>query len=458
MEEQVVRDGVSGLYGLLREVAGQERDYLARHSGVDRLRLRSPARIQRRPRVPLWPLLLPALGAVAALTLWWSTNTPAPVTFAIGDATGTATPGHAGDALAAGATKLPVRFSDGSFVELGRGAEAHVARLDREGATVRIDRGEAQVSVKHRAHTHWKFEAGPFEVQVTGTRFAIAWDGAAEAVTVAMSEGSVEIRSRHRPDAAPVRVVAGQRFSASQRQPRWTIESVEGATLPSEAMPGAPEAPPAAAPPSAAAVASVKPNDSAAGKPAVGARVDGAPGARVTDLAAGPAVAGKPERLSPERMLIGGTRHWQVLAARGRYQDALDTVERSGGFAATCRRLGSEPLVQLGDVARLAHDAGRAKHAYQLARKRFPAEDRPTFGLGLLAFEQQHDYAAAAYWFERYLQQFPSGPLATEAAGRAMEAWRRAGDEPRAAAAARTYLSTAPTGPYAPLARQIANP
>jgi tetratricopeptide (TPR) repeat protein len=158
------------------------------------------------------------------------------------------------------------------------------------------------------------------------------------------------------------------------------------------------------------------------------------------------------------RLFANGTRRWQILARRGRYQEALDAVEQDGGFTATSRRLGAEELVQLGDVARLAGSIGRAEQAYKLARRRFPRLDRPVFALGLVAFEQRHDYGAAASWFETYGRRFPAGPLRDEAAGRAMESWQRAGDGARAAAAAGDYLRRAPTGPYAPLARRIASP
>jgi transmembrane sensor len=444
MEEALERE----LHDLGREVAGYEREYLTRHSGLERLRTRSPAQITRRAAWSKWSLLVPALSVAGVLGVWWST-TRTTLTFAVGNPAVTAvTAGHTGQVLSARADKLPVRFSDGSLVELARGAEARVAELDSDGATVRIDEGQAEVSVRHRAHTHWKFQAGPFEVRVTGTRFTIGWDRATEAVTVAMREGSVEILSRHLAGSSAVRVTAGERFFSSRRQARWTIEAANGAPSPSPtatAARSAPEAPPPAGEVPSAPATSPTP----AVRPSV--RDD-----RGVDKTAPPETAIGVAK--SERIAIGGTRHWQVLAALGHYQDALELVERSEGFATTCRRLGSEPLVQLGDVARLAGNSARAEQAYHLARKRFPRSDRPIFGLGLVAFEQRQDYPAAAYWFERYRQQFPSGPLTAEAVGRAMESWHRAGDPARAVAGALAYLKIAPAGPYAPLARQIANP
>jgi tetratricopeptide (TPR) repeat protein len=152
-----------------------------------------------------------------------------------------------------------------------------------------------------------------------------------------------------------------------------------------------------------------------------------------------------------------GSRSWQALARSGHYREALQAVERSG-FEKACRKLGSDDLVQLGDVARLARDSSRAEQAYGAARRRFPGNDRPAFAMGLVAFEQRRDFHAAGKWFELYVRQYPNGALAREALGREMESWNRAGDSGRARRAADEYLSEAPTGPYARLARQIASP
>jgi len=73
--------------------------------------------------------------------------------------------------------------------------------------------------------------------------------------------------------------------------------------------------------------------------------------------------------------------------------------------------------------------------------------------LGKVAFDQRHDYAQAADWFAKCWQEQPQGGLAREAAGRRLEALRKAGSSAQATQAARDYLERYPTGPHAELAR-----
>ena len=83
------RSTESPLRDLGREVAGYEREYLARHSGLERLRTRSPAEITRRPAWSRWTLLVPAMSIAGVLGVWWST-TRAPLTIAVGTRQGAA--------------------------------------------------------------------------------------------------------------------------------------------------------------------------------------------------------------------------------------------------------------------------------------------------------------------------------------------------------------------------------
>ena len=127
----------------------------------------------------------------------------------------------------------------------------------------------------------------------------------------------------------------------------------------------------------------------------------------------------------------------------------------AGNFGAACGELSAADVMLLGDVARLAGDATRAEQAYGHALARFPKLDRPAFALGVMAFEARRDDRAAATWFTRYLREHPTGPLATEASGRLLEALQRGGETARARAAATTYLRQHPDGPHAALARSL---
>jgi len=144
---------------------------------------------------------------------------------------------------------------------------------------------------------------------------------------------------------------------------------------------------------------------------------------------------------------------WRLQATQGQFRDALASAIREG-WSDDCDRLGTEDVLRLGDIARLAGDPSRAEEAYRAASRRFPTADRPIFSLGKVAFDSRHDYAAAAHWFEEYLRRFPRGALVQEATGRLLEARIKTGDIGAAHDVATSYLRSFPNGPHAELARR----
>jgi hypothetical protein len=154
---------------------------------------------------------------------------------------------------------------------------------------------------------------------------------------------------------------------------------------------------------------------------------------------------------------MASTPDWHELARGGRYAEALAAVERAG-FAETCGRATGDQLLNLGDVARLAGNAPRAREGYLAARAKLIAGGRSAYGLGLTEFECSHDFRAAARWFQTYLDEQPAGELRREAAARLMQAWQSAGDRGAARAAAARYLRDFPNGPESGSARRLAAP
>src|ERR1700722_9556957 len=141
----------------------------------------------RRARTRGWSLALGLglCGAAAAVLVL----RPHTLSFAIA---GTAGNGQLGAALVApSAQPLELRFSDGSAVTLPPRAGAPVDALGRQGASLAIEDGTLEVSVVHRARTHWQVRAGGYGIQVTGTRFDAGWDRRAQSLTVDMHEGAV---------------------------------------------------------------------------------------------------------------------------------------------------------------------------------------------------------------------------------------------------------------------------
>jgi hypothetical protein len=417
------------LEGVMREV-GRAVSADARQRNLARQVQARLAEVEARPRrrqAPWgWALAGAAACAAVAAFVWLR---PQPLWFAVA---GETAEGRVGAPIAAPASApLALSFSDGSAVTLPPRAAAHVDALERDGATVAIDDGTVEVSVIHRAHTHWQVRAGDYRIQVTGTRFAAGWDRRARALTVRMHEGAVLVTGPGLDP--PVRLVTGQRLRASARGVDLGLESAL-------ATPSAPDDQPLAAPPLAAPA----PEPPGAEPPA-------------PELPPARAAAPRARRAEGARGGGAGAPDWRVAADRANYPEALaDAVQ--AGWRVQCARLGADDLVLLGDVARLAGDMPRAEEAYRAALRRFPGADRPVFAMGLIAFQSRHDYRAAADWFAEYVRAFPRGPLAREAAGRLIESRLKAGDDDQARAAAAAYLRDFPGGPHSALARRVAGP
>jgi TolA-binding protein len=378
----------------------------ARTALLERVAARNAAGVRpgwlRRPGRPafrVWGAIgalgaLGLVGAAAAFAIWIRL----PISFQVG-AAGTA--GRLGDVVEA-AEGLPValRFSEGSAVVLGAGGRARVLSAESAGARVLVESGAVDVAIVHRRSrgTRWSFEAGPFHVLVTGTKFRLDWNPKDQSLGLSTREGSVLVSGGCLAEAHAVR--AGETV-------RWSCQ--------------APPAVSAANPPSAAA------------SPAA------VPGARFA-LLSEPAAHGDA---------------WRELLASGHLAEGLRAAERAD-FGRVCRTAGESDLLALADAARLAGHTARAVQALAALRQRFPrSPDAATaaFSLGRIAFERRGAYPEAVRWFSAYLAELPQGPLMGDAVGRLMEARQRAGDRTGAHADAARYLQRFPEGPYAPEAR-----
>ena len=421
------------LESVMRDVGRVVEGEAQRQNMLPQIQARLAARQLRRsrPASARWVFAFGSLAACAAAAFIYLH--PRAISYAVAGKG----EGEIGAPLAAPASApLELRFSDGSAVTLPPRATAHVDALERDGATVAIEEGTLEVSVIHRAHTHWQVQAGDYRIQVTGTRFAAGWDRGSRALTVTMHEGSVLVSGPGLKE--PVRVVTGQRLRASASGADLDLENAAAPTVEAEPQPasataGGParrDSEPALAPPPTEIA---PPTERAS-----------APRARHVEAVA--AHAGTPS---------GGD--WRIQAARAEYRQALAAAVLEG-WRAECARLGADDLVLLGDVARLAGDFDRADEAYRSARRRFPEADRPIYALGLIAFEGRHNYKMAGDLFASYLRSFPRGPLAREAAGRLIESRLKAGDDTEARRAAAAYLHDFPGGPHASLARRTVGP
>jgi hypothetical protein len=383
----------------LQRVAAAQDELLARASAVPREAARWTEGAPSTRARWTFPLVLAVGLGAAAVAFYLRTGldrAEAPLSFALADAP---TAPLATDApLVAGASApLALGFSDGSTMKLDPAARARVTRIGAHGAGIRVERGRAVISVVPRVGNDWGVDVGPFHVAVKGTVFSLAWDPETERFDFSLEKGHVVISGACLPKERGL--VAGESLHASCR-PEPAVAPIE-------------DLPPVEAP--------------------------------------APAVAAPRAHHDTPRAVPS----WRALASAQRYADALAAAERAG-FEDELRRRDARDLVVLGDAGRLAGSPDRALQAYAAARAKHDAGDRSAFSMGLVEFEQRRRYAAAAGWFATYLREQPRGPLAEQAEGRLMEAWQRAGDAPRARAAAQAYLARSPSGTYADLARRLA--
>jgi transmembrane sensor len=345
-----------------------------------------------------WRILLLA-GATAAGVVAIGASTPRPVTFQVGAA---GTTGRTGDLVQATAKGLlPLRFSEGSLVTLHEGGHLRVLATDKRGARVLIEDGTVDVSITttRMGKKHWNFEAGPFQVLVTGTKFTLTYQALEQSFGLSTQEGQVVVSGACLNSPTPV--AAGTRLDLSCLTPRT---------------------------PHTASLEAVPPSGHESANPS--------------------ATSGKPSRSTPT---------WRELLATGRLQEAVRAAERAN-FDRVCQTTSAKELLALADAARLFARTARAVTALRVLRQRFPSSAEAStaaFALGRIAFEQKHAFAEAVQWFATYLQEQPSGPLHGDCVGRLLEARVRAGDQTGARSDAEQYLRRFPEGPYASEARGI---
>ena len=400
--------------------------------------MRSSWTLGRRPLVALVAAALVGAAATFALLGWRERA----LVFAVGDEPFS---GAAGRQVASPADRpVPVHFSDGSQAELEAGSSLVISALDRAGAALTLEHGRAVMEVVHRTSTHWSLRAGPYTVDVTGTRFELAWQPEAARLAVRLDEGRVVVSGGRL--ASPVQVESGQVLIASADTWKLAPESdlrVSEAGYPRRDPPGVEVGDPRRDPPGTDTAGSddaklpsalVPPADAPAGN----------------DPPSDPAAEARAplERPAP-------SKRWQQLAEAGKYDEAMTVAERDG-FDATCRSVSASDLMTLSEAARLGRRPARARQALLVLRERFPGDAQAStaaFFLGRMAGDRE-----AVSWFRAYLREAPSGALRREASGRLLEALSRSGDGAAASEAARSYLKQYPRGPHAALAERLARP
>jgi hypothetical protein len=377
------------------------------------------------------------IASLSALVLLPDEDTLA---FSVGDEAGHAEPGRW---IRNPQTEaLPLRFADGSVIELGERATARVVRSDRDAVRVDLSEGDVIAKIDPDDEISWTIEAGPYRVSVLGTIFSMDWNPKTSGLVVAVTRGLVLVEGRNL-EPRGVELTDGERLEIQGEAGRYAVGPIDKgkertlplATSTVEPLTDEPEASPSPRP----------------ATHATGPDQHHRPAATQTTEPAG----GPPEY--EEETVEPTGPDWTELCDRGEYQVAVESAIAAGldGIVATGTR---QQLRQLGDAARYARRAALAVRVLEALRERFPgsADARTAaFLLGRVSQELRGDPASAARWFRTYLNETPNGPLAEEALGRLVDASDKAGARNASRRSAREYLERYPKGVFAPLARSV---
>lgn len=379
---------------------------------------------QARPRRVPWvgagvSVCAAALCAAVLFSLWRPNPEVAPVTWR-----GAPVAEH--ELLHAEDVSGRLEFANGSHIELQAATSAALGR--REGLVeLALQRGRLDADVQREPGTEWVVAAGPYRVQVIGTRFSVDWRPDAGAFTVEVSRGEVLVLGAGLP-VDGVAVKAGARWERS-----GSVTPPTGAESPT----------------AEARLAGPAPADD---EPGVD---DGSSGERPA-----PAVRAFQERAARSKGISSSPPAppaWRRLSAEGRYVEALATVSPAE-FEEVLTHASTEELLELGNTARFAGRPDRARRAYTSLRTRYPqaAEARlAAFAMARLAADVDREPQRAIHWLRVFLGESPSGELAASARARLMDTLASQGRQGEAAEVARDYLRHHPAGPHAGIARAL---
>ena len=315
-----------------------------------------------------------------------------------------------------------VRFSDGTELRVDQDTEARIRFVTNHGAAVAMTHGALHASVIHSATSEWRFDAGPFVVQVTGTTFGLSWDPARDRFDLRLEHGSVTVTGPVANEPIPVR--GGQWLTIRPRSNEVFIRELTAAAETNDE-------PQTAAP-------TLDAND--AGRDINSAPVESA------------------EALPGPKAALPVAHSWAQDLARGNAEQVVNDALARGLDESLTQSSGSE-LSALADAARYTRRDAIARKALLAERGRF-AGSRIAIDAGLLLgrlAESEHADGEALRWFDTYLAEAPAGAHASEALGRKMAVVRHSGNTAAARAVAEEYLARYPNGTYSSAARAISN-
>jgi hypothetical protein len=327
-----------------------------------------------------------------------------------------------------------LRFSDGTSLTLKGGARGRLTHVDAHGARVTLDEGEAHVAVVPRPDGQWLFDAGPFLVRVHGTEFDLAWNGGEGRLDVRLLKGAVSVAGPVSDQALSLH--AGQWLTVHLASHEVFVRNIDQAS-PTSLTPATVETTPTIAPPPALE-APVVPSPE--------------PSTRTTShhFKRHPVSHASIQRPAP--------LDWGSARAAGDWNRILESASQVG-LDRTLAERSSEDLALLADAAHYLHRDDVAERSLLAQRRRFPDTTRAkdaAFLLGRITESRPGGAEEALAWYDRHLQEAPTGVYASEALGRKMTVLGRTGGERAARPIADEYLRRYPAGTYARAARAYA--
>jgi transmembrane sensor len=386
-----------------------------------------------------------ALACLATLVVAVSTFVllevlvPEPITFWVGDQTRA---GEEGAWLEAGDAGLPIRFADGTRVELQKGAAGRVFAADREDVRVVLSRGRVEAKIEKETHSRWTVEAGPYNVMALGTVFVVSWGTDPLRLEVFVQSGRVEVKGPG-IQAVGVRLETRDRLRLAKTGERFSL-SVESV----------PETPPQPSKTGDGWNAPPPPGE-------VSEREEAIEAVKVQSVSRPPVKKPPKETAVPGTKVASLDRHrpetWQEFCDLGHYADAVQAAEKEG-LERLLATLDDAQLWRLSDAARFTGRGKLAREALLSVRRRFRSSWRSrvaAFLLGRVAMEMLDDPREAAGWFKIYLIEDPDGPLAEESLGRRISACRKSGLKAESCRVAAEYLGRYPQGSFSEFARSV---
>lgn len=383
-----------------------------------RRRARRKARKRRLTVAGISALLV--AGAVTTIHL---SRIPRELTYRVGTSAELGTVG--GYVTAPTGKPLDLQFSEGSKIVLEPRGRIRIASTTSRGVTMILEEGRARADIVHHRGADWRILAGPYSVGVTGTSFDVNYEVSAQTFELVMRSGAVRVSGPGLGSTVEVRDTQRLVLSASSGRdsrelsdvaaPGGTISGVESSHVVNVDCPS-----PVGAVPG--------------GKPAVAH--DGSFAYKST-----------PSSLT--------TESWSRLGARGEHLRIVELAERADLDKAVANASAAD-LMALGNAARFAGKPSLAFRAYRAVRARFSSSSEANgaaFFLGRLS--ESSEPSQALEWYERYVDEAPTGVWVADALGRHMVILNTTQRTDSARDAAKQYLERFPSGPYAGFARKI---